>query len=308
MIQDRISVVMISWNRRVELLATLARLGQLPERPRIVVVDNGSTDGTSAAIAECYPEVEVVEAGRNLGAAGRNLGVSRVTTPYVAFFDDDSWPDPGCLEHAVCLFDSHPRLAVLSGRVLVGSENVEDAICTELENSPVPAEPGMPGPALLGFLAGASIIRREAFLQAGGFTDRFRIGGEEELLAIDLASAGWWICYDLRYVVHHHPSPRRNSARRQAAIVRNGLWAAWLRRSGAGALRKTLRLARGWPRNVSTVRGVLTALLGLPWVLRNRRVIPQRIEAALERLDSSACAEKKRLGTACGTPAAAAGV
>jgi GT2 family glycosyltransferase len=302
MVHDRISVVMISWNRRAELLATLARIEELSEAPAIVVVDNGSSDGTAAAVAERFPRVEVIEAGRNLGAVGRNLGVRRVATPFVAFCDDDSWPEPGCLEHAVRVFDSHPELAVLCGRVLVGPENVEDPICTELEESPVPAQRGMPGPPLLGFLAGASVVRREAFLQAGGFTDRFQIGGEEELLAVDLAAAGWWICYDSQYVVHHHPSPSRNSSERRATVIRNGLWAAWLRRSWPGALRKTVRLARDWRWDAVALRGVLAALFGLPWILRHRNVVPKHIEAALELLDV-----QKRRSTVRGSHAAAAG-
>ena len=49
---ERIAVVMITYNRRDEALATIGRMLDLPERPRLVVVDNGSTDGTGEAIAE----------------------------------------------------------------------------------------------------------------------------------------------------------------------------------------------------------------------------------------------------------------
>jgi hypothetical protein len=45
----RLAVVMITHNRRAEVLRSLAHLSELPERPRIVVVDNGSTDGTAAS-------------------------------------------------------------------------------------------------------------------------------------------------------------------------------------------------------------------------------------------------------------------
>jgi GT2 family glycosyltransferase len=48
---DRTSVVVITHNRRTELLRTLARLERLPERPRILVTDNASTDGTAQAVA-----------------------------------------------------------------------------------------------------------------------------------------------------------------------------------------------------------------------------------------------------------------
>src|SRR3954447_14869606 len=171
----RIAVVMITYNRRAEVLCSLGHLTQLPERPHILVVDNGSTDGTAAAVAGRFPQVEVLDAGGNLGAAGRTLGVRHVSAPCVAFCDDDTWWEPGGLRRAADLFDAHPRLAVLAGRVLVGPENREDAVWAVLASSPLPREPGMPGPPLLGLLAGASIVRRSAFLEAGGFEPRFFI-------------------------------------------------------------------------------------------------------------------------------------
>lgn len=283
---SRISVVMITHNRRDETLGTVSRLTQLPEQSRIVLVDNGSTDGTVDAVRARFPNVDVVEAGANIGAAGRNLGVERVDTPYVALCDDDTWPDPGCLRHAADLLDANPRLAILSGLVLVGPEDIEDPICAEMERSPVPGEPEMPGPALLGFLAGASVVRRAAFLSAGGFERRFEVGGEEELLALDLVSGGWWICYDRDYVVHHHPSSRRSQPSRRTALVRNALWTVWLRRSPAGAARQTARLACGWVWDADTVRGIRAALSGLPWVLRHRRAVPRWVERAKESLEA----------------------
>jgi GT2 family glycosyltransferase len=281
----RVAVVVITWNRRPEVLRSLEELTRLPERPQVVLVDNGSTDGTAAAVRERFPLVEVVAADRNLGAAARTLGVHHAATPYVALCDDDVWWEPGALRRAADLFDRHPRLAVLTGRVLVGPDNVEDPVCAELARSPVPAEPGMPGPPLLGFLAGASVVRRSAFLEAGGFEPRLFIGGEEELLATDLAARGWWLCYTPELVAHHHPSTRREGERRRWHIVRNTLWCAWLRRPLTSAVRKTLWLARAAPWDRATLRGFATAAAGLPWVLQHRRVVPERVERGLRLLD-----------------------
>jgi GT2 family glycosyltransferase len=283
---SRISVVVITRNRRDELLGTLARLARLPERPRVVVVDNASTDGTAKAVGVRFPNVEVIEAGANRGAAGRNLGVERVDTPYVAFCDDDSWPQPGALRHAADVFDGRPKLGLLCGRSLLGPLEVEDPICGVMERSPLAAEPGMPGPPLLGFVACAAVVRRAAYRAAGGFVERFRVGGEEELLAVDLTAAGWWVCYDRGYVVHHHPSPIRSVADRRAVVIRNALWAAWLRRSPRGAVRRTRRLAAGWTLDRATARGVAAALAGLPWVLRRRRAVPPHVEAAMELIEA----------------------
>ncbi len=281
----RVAIVMITHNRRGEVLRSLEHLLALPERTPIVLVDNGSTDGTAAAVAECFPQVELLDAGGNLGAAGRTLGVRRVAVPYVALCDDDTWWEPGCLSRAADLFDAHPRLGVLTARVLVGPEAREDPVCVELEKSPLPRAPGMPGPALLGFLAGASVVRRAAFLEAGGFPDHAFLGGEEELLAVDLAGKGWWLCYDRELIVYHHPSPCRDVAARRANLVRNGLWFAWLRRPLGSALRRTWQAARALPSDATARRGFAAAVAGLPWVLRQRRVVPRAVERGLRLLE-----------------------
>jgi hypothetical protein len=164
----RLAVVMITHNRRADLLGSLARIMHLPERPRVFLVDNGSTDGTTAAVAERFRQVEAISAGANIGAAARTLEVRHVDTPYGALSDDDRWWEPGALGRAADLLDSHPRLAVVTARVLVGPEEREDPVCEHLLRSPVPRQAGMPGPPVLGFLAGASMVRSSAFLRRAG--------------------------------------------------------------------------------------------------------------------------------------------
>ncbi|HZU75415.1 MAG TPA: glycosyltransferase, partial [Dehalococcoidia bacterium] len=211
----RVGIVVLTYNRAAELCRTIERLSALPEAPRIVVVDNGSRDGTVAEVARRFPAVECVALSNNTGAAGRNAGVRRCARPYVAFCDDDTWWEPGSLRVAADLLDMHPSLAIVTGRVLVGETNRLAPACIEMANSPLPAPRWLPGAALLGFHAGASVVRREAFLAAGGFEPRFFIGGEEELLALDLAAAGLYIAYVDALAVHHYPSAIRDDAGRQ---------------------------------------------------------------------------------------------
>ncbi|GAB4079829.1 glycosyltransferase [Modestobacter muralis] len=283
----RVAVVVITHNRREELLLALTRLRELPEQPHVVVVDNGSADGTAAAVLRDHPWVELIASDENLGAVGRNLGVARLQTPYVAFCDDDTWWDPGSLRAAADALDAHPRLAVITARILVEPGGVEDPIVVELRDSPVVGADWLPGPALGSFLAGASVLRREAFNEVGGFSARLWLGGEEELMAGDLAARGWELCYLEHLTIHHQASTARDPHKRRADGIRNTLWTTWLRRPLRPALRRTVHLLRTVPRDQVTATGLVRAVRGLPWVLRERQVLPPHAEARFAALEDA---------------------
>lgn len=283
----RISVVMITHNRRVEALRALGRLRDLPEQPVVHVVDNGSADGTTDAVRREHPWAELIASPDNLGAVGRNVGVSRVTTPYVAFCDDDTWWEPGSLTTGADALDAHPRLAVVTAHITVQPDGTDDPIVTELANSPVPGPDWLPGPALASFLAGASIVRVQAFEQIGGFHHRLWLGGEEELMAADLAAAGWELCYLPALRVHHEASVLRDPHLRRKHGIRNTLWFTWLRRPLLAALRRTAVVLGSAPRDRVTAAAVGEALRGALWVVRERRVLPPRIEQRFRILEES---------------------
>ena len=290
----RVAVVVITHNRRDELLLALSRLRELPEQPHVVVVDNGSADGTADAVRREHGWVELIASPDNLGAVGRNLGVARLGTPYVAFCDDDTWWDPGSLRAAADALDAHPRLAVVTARILVEPGGIEDPIVVELRDSPVVGADWLPGPALGSFLAGASVLRRAAFDEVGGFNARLWLGGEEELMAGDLAARGWELCYLEQLTIHHQASTARDPHKRRADGIRNTLWTTWLRRPLKPALRRTLHLLRTVPRDRVTARGLLAAVRGIPWLVRERRVLPPHAEARFAALEHAQKASTAR--------------
>ena len=285
-----ISVVIVTKDRREQLLETLQRLDGLPERPPVILVDNGSTDGTAAAVERCFPKVTVLRPGRNLGAAGRNLGVRAAGTKYVAFADDDSWWAPGALTRAVRHLEAHPQIGLLAARTLVGPEHRLDPVCSRMAASPLGAEKGLPGPSVLGFLACAAVVRRSAFLQVGGFTPLVVFFGEETLLAQDLAAAGWSLVYADDIVAHHHPTAAGDRPDRTRLAVRNELLSTWLRRPATVAVARSIAtLCRARDQRV---RGALGDVLRhLPAVFRQRRVLPRELERRVrlvERADGLA--------------------
>ena len=284
---SRITVVVLTHTRLREVSQTVERLLRLPEHPAIIVVDNGSTDGTSVLLARRFPTIRVMTLERNIGAAARNVGIRAAQTSYVALCDDDTWWAAGSLRRAADLLDRHPQVAVLTARVLVGPEGREDPTCRRMEQSPLAPPRNVSGTPVLGFLAGASMIRRAAFLSVGGFEPRFFLGGEEALVAVDLATAGWQIVYVREVIVHHYPSHHRDARARRRLLLRNALWFTWLRRPLRKAIRQTARLLRPALGDPYELWGVFEAVAGLPWIIRRRRCLPAAVEAALLKLGDS---------------------
>jgi GT2 family glycosyltransferase len=262
-----IGVAIATRNRRDSLLRTLTEIQELPERPPTVVVDNASTDGTTAAVASAFPAVELIELERNHGAFARNLGAARLRTPFVAFSDDDSWWEPGALAQAAATLRRHPAVGLLAARILVGEERRLDPVSALMDG---PAPVGLPGPRVNGFLACGAVVRRDAFLAAGGFCGRFLIGAEETLLAIDLRAAGWELCYAAAVTAIHDPHGASRGDRPWLSL-RNELWTSWLRMPAGRALRDTAALALAATRDGAARRALASAAAGLPWALTARR-------------------------------------
>jgi GT2 family glycosyltransferase len=267
----------LTHNRADQVLETLAKLIALPDRIRIIVVDNASSDATAARIREAFPFVELVIAPSNMGAAGRNLGVARVETEYVAFCDDDMWWHAGSLSRAVEMLEAAPDVGVLNPRVVVGSTDEADETCERMHGSPLGGA-GLPGPALVGFLAGASVFRTNIFREVGGYEPRLFIGGEESLVALDVLAAGHALVYAHELILHHHPSPVRDSALRRRLLARNAAWVAWLRLPLREAFRATADAFVAMHREGTLGRGAVDMLRGLPWALVHRRVIGADIQ------------------------------
>lgn len=281
-----LGVVIATRNRSGRLAVTLRHLLALPERPEILVADNASTDGTRALLARDFPEVRVLALPVNHGALARNHGARALGTPYVAFSDDDSWWAPGALGRAAELFDAHPRLGLIAARTLVGPDAWPDPMNDVLARSPLGAATDLPGTQVLGFLACGAVVRRSAYLEAGGFHRLLFFGGEETLLAYDLAAHGWGVTHCADVVAHHHPDPGPRDGR-PAVQRRNALLTAWLRRPVPYALARTRALAADARRDGHARRALRETLSRLPAALRARRPLPPHVERAARLLEGT---------------------
>ncbi len=281
----RTTVVIATRDRASELERTLARLTALRPSPPVLVVDNASRDDTVAK-AEAFPGVRVIRLPRNIGAAARNLGVEVARTPYVAFSDDDSWWADDALPQAERILDKHDKVGLVAAKTLVGPAEREDPVVPLMEKSPLGRPDGLPGPAVLGFLACSAVVRRKAYLQADGFSPLLRFGAEERLLSYDLAAHGWRLCYVDRVRAHHHPSSLRPSPGwRERTELRNTLLITIMRRPVRRCLVDGFRVLARIPRQPGVLGALGGVLWRLPWALAERQPLPAGVERQIRILE-----------------------
>jgi GT2 family glycosyltransferase len=294
----RVSVVVLTHERPQELERTLRHLEALPERPALIVVDNAASPAT-AEVVRRFERAHWVPCPGNPGAAGRNHGVERVRTPYVAFCDDDTWWEPGALARAATVLDMYPRLGALNAQVLVGPENRIDPACERMASSPLDSR-GLPGPRLVSFMAGAVVMRVQAFREAGGYEPRFFLGAEEALMSQDLMAAGWDMAYVSAVQTHHHPSAARDRRTRQLATTRNRFWLAWLRLPWRQAWHETRKVWRDGQAQGVLGPALWAALRGLPWALAHRRVLPPAVLEMMVQVHGGPPPMRRRLAALTG--------
>jgi N-acetylglucosaminyl-diphospho-decaprenol L-rhamnosyltransferase len=122
-----LSIIIVSFNARDDLARCLQSLHDAPpSRPHeIIVVDNGSTDG-SADTARRWPDVRVIEAGGNLGfAGGNNAGIRASTGTNLLLLNSDTIVPPNAIDGLLSALDRHADVAVVGPRLVDGSGHAE---------------------------------------------------------------------------------------------------------------------------------------------------------------------------------------
>ncbi len=112
-----ISLGVLNYNRCVELRQTLDVLTRAVQYPyyEIIVIDNGSTDGSIEMVRSEYPQVRLHEAGGNLGVSARNIMTNKAHGKYLFHFDDDTCPGtPAMILRIVQHMEAYPDIDALS--------------------------------------------------------------------------------------------------------------------------------------------------------------------------------------------------
>jgi GT2 family glycosyltransferase len=251
------------------------------------VVDNASCDGSTQAVRRDFPEVKVLALPADFGVQAYNVGARAAQTRYVAFSDDASWWERDGLERASQLLADDPTIGMLAGSVcapLEGSMDRLDEASERFEASRAAA----PGTPVLGFVDCFCLVRRQPFLDVGGFDNVAGFGAVQQRVALDMADAGWAVRFRADFVVWQ---ARRSTVRSRIRRVRDDVLTALMRRPMRVALTRTRgHLKRG----VIGWSGVSWALSRLPFALRRRRLLSMRIELRARALEAGRCSAGTR--------------
>ena len=207
-----VAAVLVNWNGADDTLATLASLDRAEgfDRARVLVVDNGSTDGSAARLRRERPGLELVETGENLGFAGGNLvGIRRALADpavgYVLLINTDVEVDPGFLAPLqacrdprvgaagpkIFYFDPRDRLWAAGGHL-----RIRETVTVE-HGRGEPDAPRYSRPADVTYLTTCCLlIPRDALLAVGPPDPLYFINVDDADWCRRAAAAG----YRLRYV------------------------------------------------------------------------------------------------------------
>lgn len=122
-----LSIVIVSYNAKADLARCLASLQQAPPAAphEILVVDNGSTDGSAGAARE-FAGVTVIEAGGNLGfARANNIGIQRSSGANILLLNSDTVVPPGAIDRLLAELDRDATVAVAGPRLVDGEGRAE---------------------------------------------------------------------------------------------------------------------------------------------------------------------------------------
>jgi len=215
----KVTVVIATKNRKEDLQRALTSCLAQTMKPEIIVMDDGSTDGTMEMVRKEFPTVTLYRYATSSGpAAQRNRGVESSMGDIIVAMDDDAeFVSPRTIEQTLADFESP-----IIGAVAIPFINVKQ------NNQVLQRAPDRHGVYLTdAFVAAACAIRRDVFLRVGKFRECIVQYGEEEDLCIRLLNAGFITRLGNAEPIHHYESPKRVLRRMDILGARNKVLFSW---------------------------------------------------------------------------------
>jgi GT2 family glycosyltransferase len=213
------TVIITTKNRKDDLRKAVASALLQDAQPRVLVVDDGSTDGASDMIRAEFPTVQLERVEQSRGyIVQRNRGASLAQTSLIISIDDDAvFSSPQVVSQTIAEFADSRIGAVAIPFINVNQENVVRQSAPDQRGIYVTAA----------FIGTAHALRRELFVKLGGYREFFFHQGEEEDYCIRMLAAGYVVRMGHADPIHHFESPRRDWKRLDLYGRRNNVLFAW---------------------------------------------------------------------------------
>ena len=208
-----VSVLIVTWNRKKDVLETVESVyEQTYQNFEIIVVDNGSDDGTIVALRLFRPEVRIVALDRNIGiSAGRNAGIRIARGEIIFCLDSDASLHHNALTNLVNRFQADLDIGVINSKIV-------NAYTRELDGGPGWAyseeQKANQNVEFLSwsFSEGGAAIRKQVFDQIGLFWELLFFGCEGQEFSLRVWDAGYKVLYYPEFIVYHRASPQQRVA------------------------------------------------------------------------------------------------
>lgn len=216
MAANKTFVVVPNWNGVDSIAAALDSLQAQTYKTIIVVVDNGSEDGSIELIKKKYPDVILLEQSKNLGfAGGVNVGIKHAIehdAEYVALFNNDATADKNWLSNLIDRLENEPKAGIATGKLMRSDKEHIDSTGEfyTIWGMPFPRgrnelDQAQFDKAELVFAAsgGASLYRVEMLKQIGLFDEDFFAYFEDVDISFRAQLSGWKVWYEPAAVAYH---------------------------------------------------------------------------------------------------------
>lgn len=211
------AVVIPNWNGRDLIGTCLDSLLAQTYSCQIIVVDNGSVDGSAEFIAREYPTVDLVQLPKNRGfAGGVNAGIRRaieLEAEAVALFNSDAVAEADWLEQLAKYLGAHQSVGIVTGKLLAGDKQHLDSTGDYYTSWGLPYPRGRGEPdngqydqagTVFGASGGASLYRITMLKEVGLFDEAFFAYYEDVELSFRAQLAGWQVAYQPTARAYHH--------------------------------------------------------------------------------------------------------
>ena len=194
-----ITVLIVTWNRKNALIKCVESvLAQTYKNLEIIIIDNNSSDGTSALVKKLFPGVTIIRTTKNLGCpSGRNLGFANSNGNYIYCLDDDGWLHADAIKIAFNRANTNSKIAIVQSQI------------NEVQDTQVKLRrPDYSKPMYVStFSGGCFLIKKDVLDETGFFPDDFFRQAEEEDLALRILGKGYHCVFEPLSVMYHAPTP-----------------------------------------------------------------------------------------------------